>query len=213
MCWPKPSTTRLKPIISRNPRHRITTVGCLETKAISGLEAIIITAIAIHTAAIITARLLTMPTAVMTLSSENTASRTTIWTITCQNTAWTTLPLLWPCAPSSRSCSSIVPLNSRNTPPMIRIRSRPEKEKPPSENSGLVSVTIQEIENSSAMRMNSASDRPMRRALLRWFAGSLSARMAMNTRLSIPSTTSSSTRVTSPIQIFGSARNSMSNLS
>ncbi|MOA01436.1 hypothetical protein D3C78_1208450 [compost metagenome] len=70
----------------------MTTVGCFDTKAISGLDAAIITAMATQTAVIITQRLLTMPTAVMTLSSENTASSTTICTMTCQKTACTTLP-------------------------------------------------------------------------------------------------------------------------
>src|SRR5690625_2052627 len=68
---------------------------------------------------------------------------------------------------------------------------------------------IQEIENSSRMRMTSASERPMTRALLRCSGGNLSARIAMKTRLSMPRTISSSTRVARPIQTFGSARKSM----
>lgn len=45
--------------------------------------------------------------------------------------------------------------------------SRPEKEKVAIETSGCVSVTIQEIENSKAMRISNASVRPITRALLR----------------------------------------------
>lgn len=84
------------------------------------------TPIATITAIIITESSSAMPTAVITLSSENTASSTTIWTITCQNTACASLPSRCPSSPSSRSWSSIVPLNSRNSPPKRRIRSRPE---------------------------------------------------------------------------------------
>lgn len=50
-------------------------------------------------------------------------------------------------------------------------------------NSGLVSVTIHEISDSSPRRIISASDNPSKRALSRCFGGSLSARMAMKTRV------------------------------
>ena len=125
------------------------------------------TAMATQTAVIITHSSSTMPTAVMTLSSENTASSTTIWTMTCQKTAWTILPCFGLWSPSRRSCSSSVPLAIRKTPPRMRMMSRPEKENVAIENSGCVSVTIQEIENSNAMRINNASVRPITRALLR----------------------------------------------
>jgi hypothetical protein len=76
-------------------------------------------------------------------------------------------------------------------------------------NSGFVSVTIQEMTDSSPRRITSASDRPIRRALSRCFGGSLSARMAINTRLSIPSTISRTISVNRPAQIEGSIKNSM----
>ncbi len=75
--------------------------------------------------------------------------------------------------------------------------------------SGFVSVTIQEMTDSSPRRITSASDRPIRRALSRCFGGSLSARMAINTRLSIPSTISRTISVNRPAQIEGSINNSM----
>ena len=82
---------------------------------------------AMMTAIIMMARWSTMPTAVMTESSENTASSTTICVTMTQKLAYTRGPdeEPWP-PPSSRSCSSMVPLNSRKKPPAIRIRSRPD---------------------------------------------------------------------------------------
>lgn len=62
-------------------------VGCAFTKLVNGFDANSITAIAITTAAIITGRSFTIPTAVITASSENTASRITICTTTAQNLA------------------------------------------------------------------------------------------------------------------------------
>ncbi|MNY81395.1 hypothetical protein D3C86_2229460 [compost metagenome] len=62
-------------------------VGWAFTKLVKGFEASNITAIAITTAAIMTGRSLTIPTAVITASSENTASRMTICTTTAQNLA------------------------------------------------------------------------------------------------------------------------------
>ena len=84
---PKPSATRLRPIISRKLRQSTTTVGCWFTKRVSGFEASSITIIAMTTAAIITGRWLTIPTAVMTASSEKTASSTTICNTTTQKLA------------------------------------------------------------------------------------------------------------------------------
>ncbi|CUK22870.1 Uncharacterised protein [Achromobacter sp. 2789STDY5608615] len=146
-----------------------------------------------------------MPTAVITESSENTASSTTICRITCQNTACCTFwPLSWPLLPSTRSCSSMVPLNNRNRPPRIRIRSRPEISAPSTVNSGAVRVTTQAMLASRPSRISMASVRPIMRARLRCAGGSLSARMAMNTRLSIPSTISRMTSVARPSQAVGS---------
>ncbi len=58
----------LRPIINRKLRQSTTTVGCWLTKRVNGLEASSIKIIAITTAAIITGRWLTIPTAVITAS-------------------------------------------------------------------------------------------------------------------------------------------------
>lgn len=55
------------------------------------------------------------------------------------------------------------------------------------ENRGWVSVTSQEMLASSVRRMNIANVRPTARARSRSASGSLSARMAMKIRLSMPS--------------------------
>ena len=104
---------------------------------------------------------------------------------------------------------AVVALNSKKIPPSSMMRSRPEKEKSAMVISGFVSVTIQEMTDSSPRRITSASDRPISRALSRCFGGSLSARMAINTRLSIPSTISRTISVNRPAQIEGSINNSM----
>ena len=65
-----------------------------------------------------------MPIAVMTESSENTMSRIITWPMTLANDA---AGLAGPCSrPSSLSWISYVAFASRNRPPPIRIRSRPE---------------------------------------------------------------------------------------
>ncbi len=69
--------------------------------------------------------------------------------------------------------------------------------------SGVVSLTIQASEASSAMRMNIASPRPTCRAFFCWAAGSLPARIEMKITLSTPSTISRNVRVTSAIQASG----------
>ena len=162
-----------------------------------------------HTAAIITARCSTMPTAVITESSENTASSTTIWITTGQNLA----PLRWLwlswSLPSSRSFNSTVALKSKNIPPVNIIRSRALKPCPLRVRIGLVSVASQEMDASSTRRITSASNKPTIRALSRCWRGSFSAKIAIKTRLSIPSTISSTTSVASPAQIVGSAIHSI----
>ena len=77
------------------------------------------------TAAIITPTWLTMPTAVMIESSENTRSMTMIWAITPAKLDATLADSL-PSSPSSNWCTSPVLFQIRNRPPAIRIRSRPE---------------------------------------------------------------------------------------
>ena len=68
---------------------------------------------------------------------------------------------------------------------------------------------IQAIEASSASRVSSASANPMSRARACCAAGNRPARMAMNTRLSMPSTISSPVSVSRLAQICGSLSQSM----
>ena len=84
---------------------------------------------AMMTAATMTHSSSTMPTAVITESSEKTMSSSMIWMITLANDAATRLEA-WPSSPSSFSWISCVLLASRNRPPRIRIRSRPEMSVP-----------------------------------------------------------------------------------
>ena len=145
----------------------------------------------------------------ITESSEKTASSTTICVTTGQKRAprrWVGLSLS---LPSNRSFSSTVALNSKKKPPTSIIRSRALKVKSPTLNSGLVSVTSHEIEASNSRRMTIARMSPVTRARLRSAGGSFSARMAINTKLSIPRTSSMTTSVTSPAQIDGSAIHSI----
>ena len=159
---------------------------------------------AIITAIIMTDKCCTMPTAVITLSSENTASSTTICTITIQKVACTGFSSFSAGFPSIRSRSSIVPLNNRNTPPNSKIRSRPEKGCSKIWNSGWVRVTTHAIDASKIRRMPKARIRPTTRAVLRCSGGSFSAKMAINTKLSMPSTISSTIRVNNPTHAAGS---------
>src|SRR3546814_13737649 len=106
-----------------------------------------------------------MPTAVMTASREKTASRTTICVTMTQKLAYMREPDMECALPSTRSCISMVPLKTRKKPPVIRIRSRPEKLNDPRENKGSVSLNSQKMAESSARRMTSASDKPMKREI------------------------------------------------
>ena len=87
----------------------------------------------------------------------------------------------------------------------MRIRSRAENPCPPRVNSGLVRVTSRAMKASRPRRMSRARLMPVRKACRRWASGRRVTRMEMKTRLSTPSTTSSSTSVPSPIQAEGSA--------
>ena len=64
------------------------TVGCLSTNSVNGREVNSIARTAMMTASIMMESSFTMPTDVMIESKENMASSTTIWVMTCQNTAW-----------------------------------------------------------------------------------------------------------------------------
>lgn len=188
------------------------TVGCRSTKASSGLAASSMTAMAATTASIMTETCSTMPTEVMIESREKTASSTMIWIMTCQKPAGRGAAACSAICPSRRSCSSRVPLKSRNTPPAIRIRSRAEKARPPRLSRGSVRPMIQAMAERQTRRMSSARLRPVRKACRFCSAGSRAARMEMNTRLSTPRTTSSSTRVPRPVQAESSVTHEKSNI-
>ena len=136
-----------------------------------------------------------MPTAVITASNENTASKITICATTAINPACTLLWLVCSGFPSSRSCSSVVALNSKNTPPTNKIMSRTDKSKLPKVSTGSVKVMSHDIIDNKNSRMTNAKPRPKFLALARWCGGSLLAKMAIKTRLSIPKTISRMTSV------------------
>jgi hypothetical protein len=79
-------------------------------------------------------------------------------------------------------------------------------------NSGSVSRITQESEKSSRMRVIIASPRPMVRAFGCCSLGSLPERMEMKITLSMPRTTSSTVKVSRPIQIWGSEIHSIAGL-
>ena len=149
----------------------------------------------ISTAAMITSMLLVMPTAVITESSENTRSSTMIWAIVAANVAVPVPPAECSSTPSSFWWISCTALYTRNSPPTIRMRSRPENSLPHSVNSGLVSVMIQPAANTSPTRMNIPRVKPRLRALACISTGNLEARIEMNTTLSTPSTISRTNNV------------------
>ena len=68
---------------------------------------------------------------------------------------------------------------------------------------------MNEIENSSPMRMTMAAPRPMMRARSRCSAGSLPAMIEMKMTLSMPRTISSAVSVSSATQVSGLVRNSI----
>ena len=70
--------------------------------------------------------------------------------------------------------------------------------------SGSVSVISQLIIESRMMRIIKAKERPITRALLRCWGGSLLARIAIKIRLSIPNITSNNRRITSDTHTDGS---------
>ena len=96
----------------------------------------------------------------------------------------------------------------------MRMTSRHEKPLPAIEKTVCVSPTIHAIVARSTSRVPSASVSPTLRASGRCACGSRSVRIAMKTRLSMPSTISSAASVTSETHTWGSvthwnARNSM----
>src|SRR6266545_8281800 len=87
--------------------------------------------------------------------------------------------------------------------------SRQEMPMPNTVTSGLVRPIIQVRPNSIATRNTKASDRPIWRTSRASFGSQREVRSEMNTRLSMPSTISSTDRVTSASQAFGSSRRSI----
>ena len=114
----------------RRPRTGTTSAsilidGCADTKRPMAPANTIMRPTDTITAATMTAISFTMPTAVMIESSENTRSMMMICKSTAPNVALTLLDA-WPSSPSVSWWISIVLFHSRNSPPRMRIRSRPE---------------------------------------------------------------------------------------
>ena len=134
----QPSATSITPIMSRNERARILTVGWRWTKSLTAPAKTIMKPTATTTADHHHADLLTMPTAVITESSENTMSSSMI----CDEHAREgrcRLGGAWPSAPSSLSWISSVPWPGGTARRMSSTRSRPEISCPNIVNSGAVS--------------------------------------------------------------------------
>ncbi len=172
-----------------------------------GSAATIITMIAMTTAATMTSKCSAMPTAVITESSENTMSSTAIWAITVMNDA-VAGPPMWR-SPSTSVCISCVPLYSRNRPPAARTMSRQEYAVSKRVNIGACNDKMKEMLPSNAIRIKSASVRPIRRASALWCSGRRSEMMARKITLSIPSTTSNRVSVVRLNQTLGSERSSI----
>ena len=147
-----------------------------------------------------------MPTAVITESSEKTMSSSMIWTMTAANDGAARAEPC-PSSPSSRSWISIVALPSRNSPPPIRMRSRPEMSWPKTVKSGAVSRMIQAIDSSSsdAHHHRGEQARCAARAAC-WSCGSLPDRIEMKMTLSTPRITSRNVSVSEREQAFGTEK-------
>ena len=139
------------------------------------------------------------PTAVITESSEKMISSTAICAKTAANpaTAFAALPSS---SPSRLLWISRVLFQSRNRPPMKRMRSRPETSWVSTIKNGSGSCITHVMDSSRAMRVTMASPSPRTRALFRFARGSLPTRIEMKMMLSMPSTISSAVRVMSAIQ-------------
>ncbi len=184
----------------------MTTVGLRSMKLASGVAASSMTVTATMTATTMIGTCGVMPTAVMMLSTEKTrsSSKSGRWpTRSCQSR-----PCRRPCLPCGRSdrhCGGFPWWPSRREE-----AADDEDDVLPGE--GLaedfedrsVSCTIQATVPSRPRRMISARPIPMRRAFSRWFSGNLLVRIEMKIRLSIPSTTSMTMRVTSATHAVGS---------
>ncbi len=145
----------------------------------------------------------TSPMAVITESTEKTASSMRICTSTANNVLG-----LEPCSsrvsgPSRLSWISVVLLASRNRPPPIRMKSRAVNGSPSSWKSSTSSDMIQAMRNSMTSRPRRAIPSPSRRASSRFFSGRLPERMEINRMLSMPSTISSAVRLNRATQASG----------
>ena len=108
-----------------------------------------------------------------------------------------------PSAPSRLSWISSVAFASRNRPPPIRIRSRPEMPTSSTVNSVACSRMIHVSSSSSRIRVPIAKPRPSSRARWRCASGKRPTRMLMKMMLSTPRTISSSVSVVSATHASG----------
>ena len=187
----------------------MTTVGFLAMKLARGSAASSMTVTAARTATTMIGRCSVMPTAVRMESIEKTRSRMMIWKIAAPALEMTTSFLSstsWLGVGSTVWWISLVAFQIRNRPPAIRIRSFHENAFPNTVKTGWINPTSQAMIDSSASRITRARPMPMRRTRVRCSGGSLFDRIEMKIRLSIPSTTSITTRVTSAAQAAGSVR-------
>src|SRR5690606_18178129 len=191
----------------------IFTVGCETTKRPIAPAANIMTPIAITIAMIMTSTCSAMPTAVITESRENTMSISAICTSTPTKPA--AARSAWPLssAPSRLWWISSVALPIRNSPPPIRIRSRPEMSTSSTLKSTVSSRMIHVITSSSRMRVPIARARPSTRARWRCASGSRPTSTDMKTMLSMPRTISSSVRVASATHASGELIHSIERVS
>src|SRR5699024_7540110 len=111
-----------------------------------------------------------------------------------------------------RSWSSSVPLKIKNTPPKIKMRSRPEKLSSNKVNNGVLSVISQDMMESNPNRINKARDQPSTRARSRNIGGNVSTKIAIQMTLTTPSTSSTNMRVNKPAHAVGSSIHSIKDL-
>src|SRR3954466_2579229 len=201
MCCPNPSAISTTPMSSRNERARIFTVGCRSTKSPMAPADTSITTTLRTIAVIITQSWLAIPTAVITESSEKTMSRTRICASTVPAAAGAALfDESCDSFPSSLACISCAAFATRNRPPPMRIRSRPENSFPDTVKRGAVSCISHDSVKSRPIRIPSARAMPVRRIRSRFPAVTRATRMAMKTMLSTPRTISIPVSVSRAIQ-------------
>src|SRR6266545_111284 len=171
-----PSAISATPISSRKASASILVVGCSAMKAPTGLAARYMTIIAMTTAAMISAKVERLGVPLGACSP-------------------------WPSISRWISC---VDFAIRKAPPPIRIMSRQEMPIPNRLNSGAVRPISQVRPKSIITRNRKASDSPIWRARRASLGSQREVRSEMKTRLSMPSTISSTVSVASASQAFGS---------